>query len=203
MGDIYANAHVTLAASSVDSVHKHILGPRDAKRRGVGFQISGAGSVSCRRPTLPWDTSGGEVGPIARRAWTMQERILSSRVLTYTDAAMILECLTCSVFECQIPQTEGMTQLGAHERIIDKTGRRSWAGIQPESSRREQAASQRSLRWQERCDLIRMEVRCWSMGRNSATGSLLDSPGLSRAPLLQTQNKYIAPSWSWASVDGR
>jgi hypothetical protein len=45
MGDIYANAHVTLAASSADSVHKHILSPRDAKWRGVGFEISGTGSV--------------------------------------------------------------------------------------------------------------------------------------------------------------
>jgi hypothetical protein len=53
----------------------------------------------------------GEIGPNSTRGWTLQERLLSNRLLTYTEAAFRLEYLTQSTMECQF-RAAGSTQLG-------------------------------------------------------------------------------------------
>jgi hypothetical protein len=109
MGQVYTDAYVTLAAASASSVHERILGPRPAKWQGYIINIPEVGSINYRRLSFSFHESGRDVGPIAERAWTMQERYLSTCLLTYTEAAVKLECLTCLTMECQMPRAVGPT----------------------------------------------------------------------------------------------
>ncbi|KAF2435572.1 HET-domain-containing protein [Tothia fuscella] len=200
MGDIYTNAYITLAAASADSVHDNILSERAKKWQGTTFNIPELGQISCRRPTFAWNHYSGEVGEIATRAWTMQERLLSSRVLTYTDAAIRMECLTCSTFDCQMPMLEGITNLGAPRDDF----RNDWQTLVQWYSTRNVtnpndrlpaiSALARQIRnasgWSYTAGLWAEtfpQGLCWSVSGERAADSF---------------GTFVAPSWSWASLNG-
>jgi len=202
MGSVYAGAHLTLAAANAASVQERLLGPRDPNKwAGAGFSIPGAGGdVGCRRPTLPL-RSTGEIGPISTRGWTLQERLLSTRLLTYTDAAFRLECLTQSRMECQF-RAAGPTQLGppreGNHRVDWETlvhwytGRRLTVATDRLPAISALARQMRgSAGWTYAAGLwleTLPQGLCWRVGGERPAGM---------------QSDYVAPSWSWASVDGQ
>jgi hypothetical protein len=96
MGDIYRNAKFTIAAtSSIDtkdgflSTRKHRYGPK------ISYDGPGTSQQSdCFYPdTTPLDMwSNVENTTWNSRGWTMQERVLSSNVIHFTQNPLVLEC---------------------------------------------------------------------------------------------------------------
>jgi hypothetical protein len=87
MGDIYRYSFLTLSALSSLNCHHGMLGRRDGVAP-MGTQISNnANSLEKSREQV------FRAAPLCQRAWALQERILSPRLLYYSEGEMFWECL--------------------------------------------------------------------------------------------------------------
>jgi len=98
MADIYEQAHVTIAASRARTAHEGFLHPRDiARNLSDGFQLpfrcknGQLGSVILVNLPAP---GVGWTEPIDERAWTLEESLLSVRMLEYGTHQLRWKCHT-------------------------------------------------------------------------------------------------------------
>jgi hypothetical protein len=114
MASIYQSAHVTIAVGSSHSCTVPFLKPRPehGPARAMSLEVEGHdGSSYClkaREPAPPHDT---DEEPLNMRAWTYQERILSTRILHFTTHELVWECRKGTLCECQahdFPRTTGL-----------------------------------------------------------------------------------------------
>ena len=107
MWEIYSNARLTLAAFSAENAFEGFLGPRELRLPHpqiavvptvYGQSINPALSVSVyvRPRTSGWDLKRK---PLEERAWCLQEKVLSNRLLYFTNEQMLWECATESRLE--------------------------------------------------------------------------------------------------------
>lgn len=131
MAETCTNAVVTISAASAFCCSRGFL----EKRRETRSRLDEAVKLPYRCPdgTLgsvlmcPGAEYGVETQPIDERAWMLQERVLSSRVLSYTSHRLKWECLTtlladggldplhslpCAILirHCSIPSDDEMDQ---------------------------------------------------------------------------------------------
>jgi hypothetical protein len=109
MAAIYSNAIVCLTAASSSSVGMGIFTERTTGEGDITCKLpwSSARSSSHKNVRLRvfsskrWDIDQPRVGysPWAGRGWTMQEQMLSWRILTYTHAEISWSCATCLIGE--------------------------------------------------------------------------------------------------------
>lgn len=98
MGEIYKNSLITIAATN-------------AKESTAGFLRKRQAEVSCDiehghmklpvyiRPRIEWYGFPEIVGPLNQRAWVLQERLLSSRILHFGGQQMMWQCQTKTLAE--------------------------------------------------------------------------------------------------------
>lgn len=96
MGDIYAQALVTIVAASGESADAGLPG-FDMEREGkqTEFSVCGTGagsSITLMRVLISRGNNHIEDTPWAKRGWTLQERALSNRSITFTDQQLIWSC---------------------------------------------------------------------------------------------------------------
>ncbi|KAH6659131.1 heterokaryon incompatibility protein-domain-containing protein [Truncatella angustata] len=111
MGDIYANAFLTVAAASSSSPADGILGERPTRwhtrTTTITNPLNGVSTDLCvrQRAIDMWGTAR-EANPdyLDSRAWIWQERILSTRTIVFTKAALRFECRSTSIWEDQLFQ---------------------------------------------------------------------------------------------------
>jgi len=95
MDRVYANAYLTIAATSSSSTHEGFLrrpkpnvvrmpyiSPDDGTAKGHFYLDSGPGGRSTDLVSSTWNTRG----------WTFQERILSARILHFCKERLLFEC---------------------------------------------------------------------------------------------------------------
>lgn len=128
MSDIYRNAIVTLAATEADTEHGIILPRKAFLGRPVNMKIDvpehtfgdQAGTLHCR---IKQETDGDgnkyierffNDGPLDTRAWVLQERVLSSRVLSFTASELKWQCLENDYTESK---PEGEKPSAEHESL--------------------------------------------------------------------------------------
>ena len=71
----------------------------------VSHEMAGGQAGWSRFTTL---SSGGSIpGPLFARAWTMQERMLSTRIIHFTEEGIIWECARMTLREDQRPFEPG------------------------------------------------------------------------------------------------
>jgi hypothetical protein len=111
MCEVYSNATLTIAADHADGNSVGILGPQAYGEHPRELSLNGR-SVYIRNELgrshndvtvllrLP-DAEGEHTEPINKRAWTLQEAILSNRVLHYTSNEMVWECNEVRECECR------------------------------------------------------------------------------------------------------
>jgi hypothetical protein len=113
MADVYENAFITIAATrSSDSE-----GGCFSKIQGLNqpTQLESSGLYACKvvvdfpRSAYNLATEGGS-WPLLHRAWVFQERLLSTRVIHFTDYQVIWECQSMQESEtCSISETGSKT----------------------------------------------------------------------------------------------
>lgn len=107
MADIYEHASLTLSAT-VSAGDSYGCFP-DSFTTSRSLPISlpedvGTCEVAVRKPISHWDTFGqSELHarfPLMSRAWAFQERMLSRRVLHFSEHELVWECRELSICEC-------------------------------------------------------------------------------------------------------
>lgn len=99
MGEIYKNCLITIAATN-------------AHESAAGFLSNRSAEVACHlrmdrdltipvyvRPKIEWYWSAEIVGPLSRRGWVLQERLLPLRILHFGGQQMMWQCRTKSLAE--------------------------------------------------------------------------------------------------------
>jgi hypothetical protein len=218
MASIYSNAVFTIAAIDAKDSSKRILAPRPKPIRVTYKNTKGeehhlkarllADHFPNRTERLPAPLNG----PLSRRAWTLQEHVLSTRVFQFTATEIIFECRSAFACECapglkeswptapgllgQLAGTKSKRKLhGAWHRLVEKYTLRRLT--QPTDKL--PALSGLAHRFHE---LVRSRycAGLWA-------GNLLEDMLWSSAPWLRSPSdvvppaQYRAPSFSWASVD--
>jgi hypothetical protein len=226
MGLIYANAYLTIAATSASSASQGFL--TGAHRAGVpvNFRVCRAGpcegKIYFRECT--WIITSFyedvECSPLLKRAWVKQERILSRRTVDFSSRQIYWTCRTSRYSEDGQVDQDGALEASAVLRSVEIFGLSRRA---PE----EQAHMMRGFFFSPWVDLIReyttLQLKFESdrlpalagiagvLGQSvpgrylsgiweaSLPGGLLWEP-LARPARRSTQ--ACLPSWSWASVVG-
>jgi hypothetical protein len=219
MCDVYEGARLTIAATRADDTHPGCFFQNSDATNG--FQIRGhddggdGREISFRRGIdhtlwtyVPTEISK-DFSPLLQRAWVLQERVLSSRVLHYTHDELVWECLETTDCECAFLNTtrgiESWKWYHAPSRDIRASEYTSgqWQGVISEytalsltkesdilpaiSGLARQFAQKRSSRylaglWEDSL----VEDLCWH----------------AEAPrILPKRATWQAPSWTWASTD--
>ncbi|KAK3995199.1 heterokaryon incompatibility protein-domain-containing protein, partial [Cladorrhinum sp. PSN332] len=237
MSSIYESATLTIAADNSPTASSGLF-LRHSLGEAVQLKIPGPGGkmVSiCARPSQDAckmmvslddsDTKNPNVKfkPLATRGWTLQERMLSSRILHFTDRELEWECRSALLCECQGPQPKERRSLVSMNVLYDlSAGRRTfqdaWATIVENFTRRNLTVESdkipaltglinrmSAMNWMSFPRHEPGKRRCLSGLWECDTAAQLcwytawDWPGRPRARHSPTTP---FPSWSWASLDG-
>lgn len=106
MGAIYENSYVTISATNSGDGGARCLVDRWKPIKIDYENTTGKAFVICARrmlehhPDLKEGHPARPMGPLATRAWVLQEHVLSTRVLHYTATELLFECKTSYRCEC-------------------------------------------------------------------------------------------------------
>jgi hypothetical protein len=92
MRDYFRNAYVTISALDSFDSHHGILLPREL---GSCIKLHSEQNLFLRKH-LPEQQDVFHKAVLNHRAWVLQERLLSTRILHYSNDELLWECLTCS-----------------------------------------------------------------------------------------------------------
>lgn len=233
MGSIYQNALVTISADAAPSVHSGIFcthtfaGQIDSEIYGP----DGESYILCTRnselfckPGVTLDDSDTgnrnvHVYALARRAWALQERVLSTRILHYNDREISWECKESFRCECQEPSLSKIRDelaslqmfrpLFQHWDLIEFN--KVWQKIVKSYSTRELTHGKDRLpALSGIARLIQELLLRHSLDNTYLAGlwkfNLAQDLAWHKSfwrPNLKKALSYRAPSWSWASIEGR
>lgn len=200
MAEIYGNALLTLIAGSSSHCDGGILGPRSGGGSSRTCQIPY--SVDPNRGSVFIELQSGgylEQAPVNLRAWTLQERVLSSRTLTYYTNHMRWRCLSGSFDEKGKFEERNSTARDGDDLSITE-----WHDLVADYAKR------RMTNPMDKLTAISGLARKY----HTLTGDLYLA-GLWRQDLPASlmwrtiphgdytrPTAYRAPSWSWATIDG-
>ncbi|KAK3346567.1 heterokaryon incompatibility protein-domain-containing protein, partial [Lasiosphaeria hispida] len=226
MAQVYSGAYITIAAASSATTTESFLnpGPRDygvytdAKPKRIPIKDS-SGNLVTELLALPENVTSRHyknpnirhADPLTKRGWTLQEKLLSTRMISFGLAELEWVCASESACECRTDEEnesvhsprskqellgywydrlaeycgrnltfpkDKLPALAGLARVVgDKLGSKYLAGI-----------------WED--DLL---------GGLTWYVNLDDDPSFSWkfGPLPGFPRDYRAPSWSWASINGR
>ncbi|KAG8530523.1 uncharacterized protein KY384_005026 [Bacidia gigantensis] len=221
MGEIYSNSYCTLAAtSSVDS-NGGLLCSRDPKTSSSCILVypseTGTSEGIIIHPALPISTfeeSALKQEPLLKRAWTLQERDLSPRTLHFLSNQILWECRNQKAMESDPQKAFSKSLLaplnGASHFVDAVNGGASnhmihWYAMVKDYSDRRLTFKEDKLP-----AIAGMAKKMQELTGDGYVAGLWKRDIL-RGLCWQTQSKtyynsredghYIAPSWSWASVD--
>ncbi|KAK4542457.1 hypothetical protein LTR36_006709 [Oleoguttula mirabilis] len=220
MGEVYRNAVIVIVAASSPNSHIGFLGDRGSEwaSRAVPFRRTDGTVmpiVARRRHMLAVGLDQGlkeppltrswatlrRIGPLYTRAWAFQEMFLATRSLHFTPGGLVFECKTHRQCEGALPPFPST----AEGTLGDMTAEEKWRIIVNAYTHRRLTFDKdrlvaisgiASLMQRERGDEYLAGL--W---KSSLAVDLLwhTMPGSEGEPLTFPQ--YVAPSWSWASVD--
>ena len=202
---IYRNAYVTISALDSVSVRDSMF-----SRRSVTVESESSGALPRavvvsqfigHRQLSDLDEGMLARHPLFRRAWSYQERLLSTRILHCAKEEWIFECCTFTNCECGSKRDR---QYGSHPLAsIDDLDENFWWKIVSGFSRRALTYATDSLPAMASL-AIYLQSRKDHAGRCVA-GLWRDRipEGLVwylEKPVDERPKEYIAPTWSWASL---
>ncbi|EPE33442.1 Cytochrome P450 [Glarea lozoyensis ATCC 20868] len=203
MGDIYRNSHLTLSALDASDSHCGFICSRS---RDSLVHLSGNDSsqeLYVRPASKPWDTLFSDA-PLNKRAWALQERLLSTRVVHFSKTELLWECYFKRVLPSIHYDLESFK--GSHTawyRVVQSYSGRSLtrqsdklpaiAGI---------AASIASVTgFDYRHGLWAEDFKAGLLWRIDPS-SLSSNLDLNTEPTLDLHTPTV-PSWSWTSINSK
>ncbi|KAF8454835.1 heterokaryon incompatibility protein-domain-containing protein, partial [Kalaharituber pfeilii] len=111
MGLVYANAICTVSATAANNSEKGCFFPKKQffddpsciLRRQRGFSLVVRSSIQQQVPVVTeMFNEFVEQAPVTTRAWTFQERVLTSRILHFCDGFVFFECNTLRASEYHV-----------------------------------------------------------------------------------------------------
>lgn len=225
MGQIFEFAAITIAASLSSSPFDSLFTKRDAKYEGFELYDDLKSTndnvvFKARRKTVfgihAKTGRSKDVDPLDTRAWGLQEKLLSSRLIAFTGAEIQWTCQTSKVCECRrksyIPQPLFLLSVREAETKDECGYAKAWSKIvEPYSNRdltfiddRLPALSGLAKKfwkvtnytyiaglWQESIwyDLV------WQHDTVASSTPIIDAP----ASCTTVTARYLGPSFSWVS----
>ena len=230
MASIYQNAFVTIAATNASKCVEGFLSKR--RRPSYEIFIGdlpwscldgkiGKVSLHCQCSEKPHEE------PLNQRAWALQETLLSPRVLSFSSQRLVWECQTFRYTDGGDPRSRPFREIGK-SRAQPSLFSPLTAAMVPISPRSESAHqvwrsvvknfTQREITEEsdkllaisgiaQQLHLITGDEYLAGLWKGSLMSELMWSHGLmfdfaKSPPPARRPEKYRAPSWSWASVDG-
>ena len=207
MGKVYQNCTVTIVAASARTANEGFLMPRIPVRGQVHLplvlktredDITGPVTLSPCLDSLDYFKRN----PIESRGWTLQERLLSPRMLIYSSTNLRWLCRSAQDYD-----GGSSTMLGSHNLPPPATAVRSadidygWHAIVSEFSRRDLTDEH------DKFPAIAAIAREYG-GSDSYLAGLWKSNlaadllwFIQGGETLRRPRNYRAPSWSWAALD--
>ncbi|KAJ9606453.1 hypothetical protein H2200_009414 [Cladophialophora chaetospira] len=214
MNSIYEEAEICIIAAASDNP----AGGCFVQTIGMPPRVTGGNwkscfeheSLECRRTLAEFAQSG----PLARRAWCLQERFLSRRILHYTEYGMLWECLSAIKLDDSIASTPLYKSASFGWQLLPEKS--NWlAGAYKDWHKVIQEYTPRSLTK----DTDRLSA---ISGLAKGIANLTEDTyvaGLWLSKILDDllwhcdvqncgtgicarQQSYIAPSWSWGALKG-
>ncbi|OCL07487.1 HET-domain-containing protein [Glonium stellatum] len=217
MGDVYANAYFTIAATRGEDSTVGFLGPRDI-RHAVKIMENAKGGDYRSFYLAPRNRFATDVDEsrLARRAWVLQERILSPRILHFTDKQIYWECWTMHQGEDldnlalgvqkeeMFPVQLSPNSISMHQGTKGGGTPRQWFYLVGEySASNLTRQSDKLIAINGLVNRLKAQtgMKYWSgIWEDMAHAGLLWS---ARAEKLESIEDVVsAPSWSWASKKG-
>ncbi|KAI0325302.1 HET-domain-containing protein [Cubamyces sp. BRFM 1775] len=246
MRDVYRHAYLTIDAASARSVNEGFLEnqrpldpehtlpfvcPRDSTRsslegKGLVGEIYLSSQYYVHEATMDLHTRGDKPGELpqshtARRAWCLQETLLSTRSLVFTSETVQLRCYTQTQNvggashdpEFDLPRLPGAVFHPDRQIDIapdDSEGRRSiresWYRIVEDYTNRSLSyPSDKLIAFAGVAELYARALRSDYLAGLWRNTLLLDLLWQRRSGASSSTSRcggYRAPSWSWACVDG-
>ena len=218
MADIYGNSAVTIAASSSENSRAGCFFYRDTNPPvALNYPSSDrpAGVVYVTRPSKSFEETVNS-GPLNRRAWVFQERLLSRRILHYGKDQLHWECQeTClsenghEVLADHYYKSDSIlssTTISASHQVEQGSLYKDWYEMVEAYTQRR--LTRDSDKFPALSGLVNVFARLsgdryvaglWE--RDLMVG-LLWRASYSEQPRLQRPPLYRAPSWSWAALEG-
>lgn len=217
MGSIYQNSYITISATNSGDGGARCLAQR-RKPVKIPYENTAKREFALRARRVldhhpSHSPSGGPaklVGPLTSRAWALQEHVLSTRIIHYTETELLFECKTSYRCECMperkaYPTTPALipravasknanTIWQAWQRIVEQYSARSLTVTSDKLPAISGIASK--IRKVTHSDYL---AGLW---RGNLASDLLwhASPSSPNNFALDT---WRAPSWSWAGLDTR
>ncbi|TDZ16726.1 hypothetical protein Cob_v010389 [Colletotrichum orbiculare MAFF 240422] len=199
MGSIYGGCHVTIAASSATSVHGGLFS--EWKHYSGGFCARVTTTKHCTTRNFHsiniYAESSGNTA-LSRRAWTLQERLLSARVMYFGKTGIFWEC-RCAI-KSEFLSDDLQWPLG--EFFVRPEGKEwEWSFIVSHYTRAE--LSNPSDRLPALSGIARRQHE--ANGKHYLAGMwrerLVTQLAWFRNGIRKKRPSWRAPSWSWASID--
>ena len=220
MGSIFQNSYLTIAASHASDGEDGCF-TSTPELGNLSFEVSNIdglehpSGVFCRPQILHHEFSIAPDGtsidrmPLSRRAWVLQERLLSKRVVHFTAWELVWECRTVVRCQCRRVSLQHLeNQKLRYSQCLDRNlGEHEifsvWANLI-------QAYTSRNITY----DIDRLTALSGLAEQFQHVGAGVYLAGLwhKTLPQLMTWIRsawrprrpkiYLAPSWSWASVIG-
>ncbi|RKL06079.1 hypothetical protein BFJ70_g17053 [Fusarium oxysporum] len=227
MADIYANATVTLSADCAPNASSGLFSNEPARaeaHQSCEIQCSNPddnSSVTIKSRTRTYYSMhtlphtcilGNQPSKLSTRGWTLQERVLSKRIIHFYKEELVWSCATLQRCECRLssldPKKTGINFLTSIKRSSDELLECWPIEVSAFTKRGLTYSTDRLAAVSGLAALIHEEVGgrylCGHWER-SMEDSLLwasDHGQYVKRPVQRIPDTPYAPSWSWASVDG-
>lgn len=219
MGGIYENSYVTISATSSGDGDARCLTGRKKPVRLNYENTNGKESVLRARkvkdhhPNVDEDTPAKPIGRLMTRSWTLQEHVLSTRVLHYTDTELLFECKTSFRCECCPSRKSYPTTPALIPKAIARSRKNrsavwdAWHRIVEEYSKRDLTVANDKL---PAISGIASKIKAATKSsylagvwEQNLASDLLWSTSLDTLPDAHyfALSNYRAPSFSWASLN--
>lgn len=226
MSKIYANSYLTIAASSASSDECGFLGPRSAHiARSLEYKNGiPETKIQVREQILHEDSELSTADPLFTRAWAFQELLVSRRVVCYSSAEIQWHCQRSSWCECDQFDESSLSldasTLRQRRRAVHSQARTTQYGLPEDAnfyhrwySIVEAYPSLRLTVPTDRLPALSALAQLFSIKLNDTYMAGLWKGDIRRGLRWQTSwdqpaigklpQKYLAPSWSWVSIDGK
>jgi hypothetical protein len=217
MASIYANSFLTIVAAKAANSTQGCFAIIPEKERthkitGVGARAGGAFTVYARPSIKHADNIDGEkLFPIASRAWCYQEQVLSPRLLYFHYCELKWECMEKSSCECSLAdgiphdKKEHSKALNKGSDIHSLNDRwRSMVRSYVELSLTYESDRLPALSGvAKQMGSVRKGRYLAGLWEDSLFEDLMWWVTESDMPQVRRPKEWRAPSWSWASIEGR